>query len=132
MYTCMYCEFLYILCIRVYMCINSNTDLFLKNSYSYLLDVYFNFEKYFIFKMILAKGRLESTITESSGLYHALGVSDRAWHSVSFISFSSFQLCGSVRFLTPNSKSQLIFLLNYLPLLAFNYCFPVIPVFHLN
>lgn len=110
----------------------THTYLFLENSYYYLLDFYFNSEKDFIFKVILPKDKLDFRVTETSDLCRALGDSGRTWHSVSFVSFGSFQFCGSVGSLTPNSKSQFVFLLSCLLLLAFNYCFPLMPVFHLN
>lgn len=47
--------------------------------------------------------------------------------------FHSFQLLGLVGSLAPTSACQFVFLLSCcLPLLAFNYCFPLMPVFHLS
>lgn len=84
------------------------------------LRIYFHFEKYFVF---LAKDRILK-LQKHLILYHFWGDSSRTRHSISFVS-SFFQLLGSVGSLAPKYKSLFVFLLRCLPLLTFNYHFPL-------
>lgn len=131
---CMFTYDVYVTCIWTLTCVWTLIHFYSsKNPSPMLLDVYFNFEKCFIFfMMILAKDRFEFNSYRNIWSLPGFG---RLWQNLAFsyiILFSSFQLQGSVRSLMLNSESQICFSAKLLTCMAFNYCFSVILVFHLK
>lgn len=94
---CTFTWYVYVTCIiNMYTCIWTLTHFCSsKNPIPGLLDVYFNFKKYFIFKVILANDRFKFYSYKTFDLYHALEDSGRIWHSVTLYHWVLF-----------NSKAQ--------------------------
>lgn len=133
MCVCVYCMWVYVyiecVCnmfmnINMYTCIWTLTHFCsLKNPSPVLLDVYFNFETCFIFKVILATDRFKFSSYRNIWSLPGFG---GLWQNLTLsyiIPFSSFQLRGLIGSPMLNSESQICFSATSLTCMAFNYCF---------